>query len=169
MEFLVSTADDFRLEEIYRSYASTFSEDERRSEWQFRQLFQHPAAKVISLLHDATFVGYLILWELTECVFVEHFEIFPEFQNRQHGTTVFKHLYQKYSKIILESEPETLDEDAKRRIRFYTKNGLQIIDRNYLQPAYDQQKNSVSLWLLGNFQPENPLLLKEEIYDVVYS
>lgn len=169
MEFLVSTVDDFRLEEIYRSYANTFPEDERRSETQFRKLLNHPKAKVISLLHDATFVGYLILWELSESVFVEHLEIFPQYRNQNLGSTVFKYLFQEYSKIILESEPEFWHEEASRRIKFYLRNGFQVIDNEYIQPAYEPEKNAVALWLLANFQPGKKNVMIEEIYDVVYS
>jgi hypothetical protein len=61
-----------------------------------------------------------------------------------------------------------LDENAKRRIAFYQKNGFAIIDETYVQPCYEEGKNSLNLWLLANWNPEKTDWIKEEIYDVVY-
>lgn len=169
MEFIqITSADDFRAKEIYNSYISSFPEDERRSESQFNCLFTNGKVKVFSVLNDLQYIGYLIVWELTEFVFIEHFEIFSEFRSQKFGTDVIKDLFRDYSKIILEAEPETLDKDAKRRIEFYRRNGFFVIDENYIQPPYEKEKNPINLWLLANYQPEKLDRIREEIYDVVY-
>ena len=77
MEYLqVHSFDDFRAQQIFQSYCETFPEDERRSEKQFQSLFSNPNVKVFSVLKDLKNIGYLIIWELSNSVFVEHFEIF---------------------------------------------------------------------------------------------
>ena len=169
MEYLqVSSSDDFRAEEIYKSYCETFPKDERRGEKQFRHLFTNPKVRVFSVLDELQNIGYLVSWELTNFVFIEHFEIFSEFRSQKYGSQIIADLYKNYSHIVLEAEPENLDEDAKRRIDFYQTNGFLIIDETYVQPSYDPEKKSVNLWLLANWQPEKTDWIKEEIYDVVY-
>ena len=169
MEYLqVSTADDFRADYIYKSYCSSFPEDERRSQDQFRQLFSNPKVKVHTILNDLDNIGYLICWELTDFVFIEHFEIFSEFRSLKFGSDMLSHLYRTYSHIVLEAEPQHLNEDAARRIAFYKRNGFSVIDESYVQPCYEAGKNPLNLWLLANWQPEKTDWIKEEIYDVVY-
>ena len=111
MEYLqINSFDDYRVAEIYKSYCETFPEDERRSEQQFRHLFSNPRVKVFSVLKDLKNIGYLISWELTNFVFIEHFEIFSEFRSLKYGSEIISHLYKNYSHIVLEAEPE----DQKR-------------------------------------------------------
>ena len=148
MEYLqITSFDDYRVEEIYKSYCETFPEDERRSEQQFRHLFSNPRVKVFSVLKDLKNIGYLISWELTNFVFIEHFEIFSEFRSLKYGSEIISHLYKNYSHIVLEAEPEDQDENAARRISFYEKNGLMVIDENDVQQCYDPKKKSLNLWL----------------------
>ena len=104
MEFIqITSLDDFRSKEIYSSYITSFPEDERRSPEQFSQLFNNEKVKVFSVLNDRKYIGYLIAWELTEFVFIEHFEIFSEFRSQKFGSEVIQKLFRDYSKIILEA------------------------------------------------------------------
>ncbi|AZI66770.1 N-acetyltransferase [Kaistella daneshvariae] len=169
MEYLeISQHDDFRALEIYKSYCESFPADEQRNEKQFRGLFMNPKVKVYSVLRELENIGYLICWEMTDFVFLEHFEIFSEFRSKKYGSEILADLFKKYLHIVLEAEPSDLDEDAKRRISFYEQNGFHIIDENYVQPPYDPEKNALNLWLLANWKPEKTDWIKEEIYDVVY-
>lgn len=169
MEYIqVTSFDDFGTAEIFKSYCETFPEDERRSEAQFRSLLTNPKAKVFSVLKDLKNIGYLVSWELTNFVFVEHFEIFSEFRSLKYGSEIIGDLFKNYSHIVLEVEPESQGEEAKRRIGFYERNGFHIIDENYVQPCYEHGKNDLDLWLLANWEPDNVQFVKEEIYDVVY-
>lgn len=169
MEFLpITTADDYRVQEIYTSYTSTFPEDERRDREQFTTLFSNPHVKVISVLHDSQAIGYLIIWELSSYTFVEHFEVFEAFRSQKLGSHITGYLFKTYPRIVLEIEPDHLGDDAKRRYAFYQRNGFTLIDEMYVQPSYGEGKNSLDLWLLANYSPESLKEIKEEIYDVVY-
>lgn len=169
MEYLpIPSYDDFRVPPIYQSYTSSFPEDERRSETQFRELFHHPIVKVYSVQDQANNIGYLIIWELSGFVFVEHFEVFQPFRSKKYGSVIIGHLFKNHPKIVLEAEPEQHDELAKRRIGFYQRNGFGVIDTQYIQPPYGAGKNPLNLWLLATWNPENITKIKEEIYDVVY-
>ncbi|REC45053.1 GNAT family N-acetyltransferase [Chryseobacterium sp. 5_R23647] len=169
MEFLqITSPDDYRVQQIFHSYSTTFPEDERREWSQFIKLFEHSNVKVISVLNDTENIGYLIIWELTNYVFVEHFEVFSEFRNLKLGSHITDYLFKNYPRIILEIEPEHLNDDAKRRFSFYQRNGFNLIDETYVQPSYGEGKKSLPLWLLANYSPENLNEVKEEIYDIVY-
>lgn len=169
MEFQhISSGQDFRVPVIYQSYCATFPPDEQRSHEQFLKLFTNPLVKINALLDDHQHIGYLILWELSHYTYIEHFEVFPEFRSRKYGSAIMTSLRKQYPKIVLEAEPENLDETAQRRIGFYQRNGLTVIDKTYVQPSYGEGKNPINLWLLANWLPENTVHIKEELYDVVY-
>lgn len=169
MEFLqITSSEDYRVQEIYTSYSSTFPEDERRDCPQFVSLFSNPHVKIISVLHESKTVGYLIIWKLSNSVFVEHFEVFEAFRSQKLGSHITGYLFNNYPRIILEIEPDHLGEDAKRRYSFYQKNGFRLIDEMYIQPSYGEGKKPLDLWLLANYSPENLDLVKDEIYDIVY-
>lgn len=169
MEFLAITSpEDYRINQIYHSYSTTFPEDERRNWDQFIQLLSHSKAKIISVLHESNPIGYLIIWELSHYIFVEHFEVFAEFRNQKLGSHITSYLFQNYPRIVLEIEPEHINEDAKRRYSFYQKNHFRLIDEMYVQPSYGEGKKPLNLWLLANYSPEVLKEVKNEIYDVVY-
>ena len=169
MEYLeLTTPDDFRAKEIYESYCQSFIEDERRNEKQFQRLFSNPNVKVVAVIDDLQSIGYMMTWELTDFVFVEHLEIFAEHRNKRYATEILNHLFRNYARIVLETEPENDDPNTKRRISFYERNGFAVIDDSYVQPCYEEGKNPLNLLLLANWNPEKTERIKEEIYDVVY-
>ncbi|WPO83228.1 GNAT family N-acetyltransferase [Chryseobacterium sp. JJR-5R] len=169
MEFLqIMSPEDYRFQEIYHSYCTAFTEDERRDRDKLAALFLHPKVKIVSILHETKNAGYLILWELSTCTFVEHFEVFTEFRNQNLGSHIMQYLSENHPRIILEIEPENRDENAGRRYAFYRKNGFSPIDEMYVQPSYGKDKKPLNLWLLANYIPEKLQEVKDEIYDVVY-
>ncbi|WP_185290228.1 GNAT family N-acetyltransferase [Chryseobacterium lactis] len=169
MEFLpITSAEDHRVQEIYTSYTTTFPIDEQRNKGQFLDLFSNPKVHFMSVVHESETIGYLILWELSSFVFVEHFEVFEAFRSKKLGSHIMNHLLENYPRIILEIEPAELNEDAKRRYSFYQRNRFELIDTTYIQPSYGDGKQSLNLWLLANYSPENVEELKSEICMTVY-
>lgn len=164
----ISSVSDILTQKIYRSYCETFPVDERRNETQFFQLFDSSKSKIISINQHSNTVGYLIIWEFDEFMFLEHFEIFEEFRNQKLGSHVLSNLSKIYPKILLESEPADLDEIASKRIAFYNRNGFETIDKNYIQPAYDNTKKDINLWLLSNFDNEKTSDFIKLIHQYVY-
>jgi len=158
-----------KISRIFSVYERTFPEDERRNKEQFLSLSENPDVYVFSIKNDEISIGYLILWEINDFYFLEHFEVFEEFRNQKFGSEILAELQEKYPKILLESEPETLNDTAEKRIEFYERNGFSIIDRNYIQPAYSPEKNNLTLYLMSNFETENQELLISKIYEIVYN
>lgn len=169
MRFIeIPTKNDSRTHLIFNAYCNAFPADERRDATQFQQLFEEEKAKIIAIEYETNMVGYLIIWELNHCCFLEHFEIFPSFRSQKLGSQVLDLLKQQYHKIVLESEPAHLDEIAKKRIAFYERNGFSVLNAEYIQPAYDPSKNAINLWLMGNFSAKNIDTIVEDIYRTVY-
>ncbi|MGH1520622.1 GNAT family N-acetyltransferase [Chryseobacterium sp. JK1] len=169
MEFLpITSAEDHRVQEIYTSYTTTFPIDEQRDKEQFAGLFSNPHVKFMSVVHESETAGYLILWELSSFIFVEHFEVFESFRSKKLGSQIMGYLLENYPQIILEIEPAHLNEDATRRYSFYQRNNFSLVDSTYIQPSYGEGKRSLNLWLLANYSPKNIEELKKEICDTVY-
>lgn len=158
-----------KISKIFNRYEQTFPENERRNKDQFLSLAENPNAFIFLIKNENQTIGYVVIWEISDMFFLEHFEVFEEFRNMKFGEKVLEVLKEKFGKIILESEPETLGETAKRRIGFYERNGFVIIKKNYLQPSYGEGKNSLNLYLMVNFVPENLEILINEVYKIVYS
>lgn len=152
---------------IYQAYCKAFPEDERRSEAQYRQLFDTAEAEILMIENSSKKIGYLIIWKLSECVYIEHFEVFPEFRSQKFGSKILHEFQAIYPDTVLESEPENQDAIAERRIRFYERNGFHIIDREYLQPSYGEGKKPLRLYLLSTTDRDTEKISRE-IHRTVY-
>lgn len=157
-----------KLSRIFASYESTFPADERRDQDQFLALLKNPKSFIFAVKNDETHVGYVILWKLETCYYLEHFEVFEEFRNLKLGSKVLEELKEKFGNIILESEPSQLDEMAARRINFYLRNGFSIISEDYIQPSYGAGKSSMNLFLLSNFEISDVKKIENELHSKVY-
>ena len=158
-----------KLSRIYAAYESTFPADERRDQDQFLALLDNPDSFIFAVKNDETHVGYVILWKLEICHYLEHFEVFEEFRNLKLGSQILTELKEKFGKILLESEPSHLDEMAERRINFYLRNGFSIISEDYIQPSYGPGKSSMNLFLLSNFEVDDVKEVEEELFKKVYN
>lgn len=157
-----------KISRIFAVYEKTFPADERRNEEQFLSLLDHPDCFIFGVKNDDDLAGYVILWKCETFYFLEHFEVFEEFRNLKLGSQILSELKEKFSNIILESEPNYLDEMAERRIKFYVRNGFSIISENYIQPSYGEGKVQLNLFLLSNFFVENLEIIEKEIHSKVY-
>lgn len=165
---LINTISEQEKIKIYQSYCTSFPEDERRNEKGFWELFHNPNVDFLSISLEGKSVGYLIIWKLSECIFVEHFEIFTPFRGQNLGSQVLEILRKENPKIILETEPENLNEIAKRRVNFYERNHFKLLKNNYVQPSYGEDKSPLNLFLMGTFSPTHLSKIIEEIYKIVY-
>lgn len=163
----ITSEDQLQIQKIYEAYSTAFPPDEQRSYEQFMDLFANDDVSVSMIIDERSEVGYLIIWKFDRFIFLEHFEIFPEYRNRQLGSKVLAQLSQDSQTMILESEPATLNATAAKRIVFYKRNGFSVIEENYVQPPYDSTKNALNLWLLSNKKAEPESVIRE-IHKKVY-
>jgi ribosomal protein S18 acetylase RimI-like enzyme len=157
-----------KISKIFSRYEKTFPEDERRSKEQFLDLAENPDVFVFLIKNEDETIGYCVIWELSDFYFLEHFEVFEEFRNQKFGEKILESLEEKFEKIVLETEPDSLSEIAARRFQFYQRNGFNIIEKNYLQPSYGEGKSSLHLFLMANFSTESVENSIKEIHKIVY-
>lgn len=118
-------------------------------------------------------VGFVTLWRTDRWLFGEHLAIDPCFRNRGWGASVVRMIQipEFYrGALILEVEPP-VTEIASRRLSFYEREGMSIVDRNYLQPDYQRKGNHLPLFLLSNAEWSDSTLSRtvSEIYQNVYA
>lgn len=157
-----------KISKVFYRYERTFPETERRDKEQFLALADNPDAFVFLIQHEDETIGYAVIWELDGFHFLEHFEIYEEFRNQKMGEKALEYLKEKFGNIVLETEPESFSENAKRRLGFYQRNGYLTIEEKYLQPSYGEGKTSLTLLLLANYTPENKEAVIKEIHEKVY-
>jgi ribosomal protein S18 acetylase RimI-like enzyme len=143
--------NELDFDKIYSAYSHTFPEEERRNLSQFQELTRGENVAVFSLENQDFSFGYAILWQFDSFCFLEHFEIFEEFRGQNLGSSVLKKMQSDFGNILLEIEPENLNDTAKKRLSFYKKNGFEVVNKNYVQPPYEKGKPAVKFWLLANF------------------
>ncbi|WP_337043812.1 GNAT family N-acetyltransferase [Emticicia sp. 17c] len=155
------------IEHIYQHYCKTFPADERRNDTQFKAMLQNGQTLVLSIESGRGMLGYCIGWPLRAGLFIEHFEIYEAFRSGGLGSTVLAELKKQYPVMILECEPATLSEIAHKRILFYERNGFQVVDTTYIQPAYDATKRPQPMYLMATQALTlGPVI--DEIYGQVY-
>lgn len=165
----ITSKQDSAAALIYSAYIEAFPEHERRSKEQYDALFDHPKVEVCAIIKDDQAIGYVVIWKLNGCTYLEHFEVFPEFRNYKYGSSIIQNLILLYPQLVLEAEPNSLDEMAARRIAFYERNGFTIIDKDYIQPSYGPGKSSMNLYVLATWIPEDIDAITTEIKSVVYN
>lgn len=129
-------------------YESSFPPEERREHGQLVQLLSNPRCHINHIYQNNSLIGLITFWDFNEFVYIEHFAIMPYLQGKGIGKQVVHNLLNSIAKpLLLEVEPP-LDDQSKRRIKFYSELGFKLLNRVYVQPSYDGVKPSVELRLM---------------------
>ncbi len=84
-------------------------------------------------------VGYIILFQTEEFIFIDYIAIYQEFHSKGFGGKILDSLKQHFNKkgCFLEVEkPDPENINTLRRIKFYEKNGAKKLNINYIYPNY---------------------------------
>ena len=145
----IGSADE--LGPIKDLYLTAFPAHERRTYEAFRnqvEIQKDCAVNIISV--GESVVGFFTFWEFENFGFVEHMAIESQFRGRKFGEKALYHIAMDCKKpIILEVEPP-MNQDSRRRIDFYMRNGFQILDIPYFQPSYDGIHPETEMRLMSN-------------------
>lgn len=147
----ITRPDDTALKILIPLYIQAFPEDERRNVEQLKHLIQnHAAMHFNAILESGEIAGLFIYWVLGDFYYLEHLAVLPELRNRKIGQQVLDYIRENWKEdSIMEVEiPE--DEWAKRRIHYYERNGFRVVERQYVQPAYDARHRDIPLWIMSN-------------------
>lgn len=125
-----------------------------------------------AIVEEGVLCGLFVYWNFESFWYGEHLAIFPEMRNRKIGEKVLEHLKEQIKQPqILEVEP-IADEMSERRINFYRRNGFEIVDKSYVQPAYNANPNdSLPMWIMSRGEMSAEALqnairtIKQEVYN----
>ena len=156
---------------LYSILHDSFPPDELRSRQEHLALLDEPLYKVWACYDGKELQGFLTVWDLDGFAFIEHFAVKSSCRNSGLGSKMLQALSQKLGKrLCLEAElPET--DMAKRRLNFYRRNGFAVNTYPYLQPALEEGKCPVPLYILttdGGINEEEFEKLVDQIYKAVY-
>ncbi len=167
----ISSVYDF--DSIYELMETSFPPDERRNSDGQAALFDDEKYRVYTVKDESgkQILGFLAVWEFENLLYIEHFAVSPTLRGNGIGSRMLAELADKTDKkICLEVElPE--NETAKRRIAFYERNGFKLNKYDYVQPAMEEGKNPVPLYIMthGGFIDENEFaLIRNRLYRYVY-
>lgn len=159
---------DYRiLQELFCNYQSTFPKDEQRCRTDFFELIHRKNCQILSIQSGQKMIGYFVIWQLSNFVFLECFEIYEQYRGKSFGSKAMQVLLQLYPKMLLEIEPDKNSVQKKRRV-FYEKFGFRVLTQNYVQPKYSSDKKDVPLYLLKHLVEGDEQLMIREIHRVVY-
>jgi ribosomal protein S18 acetylase RimI-like enzyme len=119
-----------------------------------------PPQPKLLLQPNKQFAGFFIYWKLaspaeaadsgSSFFYLEHFAVNPQFRNKGIGAEVLKEEARSLQGLrLLEVEPST-NELTARRIKFYERNGYQVLDKTYIQPSYSGSTPEIPLWIMGS-------------------
>jgi len=137
------------LEDILSLYLTAFPPAERR---EFAGLIQQIGIDeciVNLILADQKVAGFIIVWDLEEFVFVEHFAVEPHLRKLGIGEETISSLRSQFQKTVFLETEIPHDELSRRRIGFYERNGFRKLGRAYFQPSYDGIKPEIELILMA--------------------
>jgi ribosomal protein S18 acetylase RimI-like enzyme len=148
-------------------YEMSFPPKERREHTQLVQLLSNPRCHINNIYQNDVLAGLITFWDFKQFVYIEHFAIFPYLQGKGIGKQVIQKLLNSTVKpLLLEVEPP-LDDQSKKRIKFYSNIGFNLLNRVYVQPSYDGVKPSVELRLMSTFEDLSTTLLDQWVDEVM--
>ncbi len=138
-------------EALMRLYEESFPDEERRCRKQLFYLLENRNALFFcEIRYNGQSAGLFVYWRLNGFCFLEHLAIFPVMRNHNIGSRLLAYI-DRYlpGPRLLEVEPAD-DGMAGRRIRYYERNGYAVVEKDYVQPAFDPTKRPIPLWIMCN-------------------
>ncbi|MBC5620775.1 MULTISPECIES: GNAT family N-acetyltransferase [Butyricimonas] len=165
----ITEPGDIRLQRLIPLYEEAFPENERRDIKQLQRLIlEKPEMHFNAIECDDTLAGLFIYWDLHDFYYMEHLAVFSQMRNLKVGQQVLDYITEHLSGLrLLEVEP-TMDEMTTRRVKYYERNGYEILDKSYIQPSYRDERDAGNLWIMGNHRTERLQEFIERIKQVIY-
>lgn len=160
------------LDPIEEIYLEAFPPEERRPWCDILNKIDSvgsPFSLTVIRLGDRP-VGLITAWTFERFVYIEHFAIDPTLRGKQLGSRALKRFCgEQKLPVVLEVEPSSLSNQARRRIRFYERMGFHAFPHfHYIQPPYAPGLPEVELMLMSN-SPDIALEdVKSKLHSEVY-
>ncbi|MCM1033993.1 MAG: GNAT family N-acetyltransferase [Paludibacter sp.] len=117
-------------------YASSFPLCEQRTVNQQQWAFEQSDYQLIAYCNRGAFVGFLSIWRMHSCIYVEHFSVQKSLRGKGWGSRILQDFQQQNNHcIILEIDP-VCDDVTRARLRFYEHCGFCQNPYHHLHPPY---------------------------------
>lgn len=142
-----------KFDDLYKLLEDSFPADEYRDYKSQQVLLSHPLYKVFIYEENQELGAFFAIWEGPEYIYLEHFAVKESLRNGGLGSKLLGEFLSKQVKpVILEIEiPKSGME--KRRAKFYQRNGLNLNEYGYDQPAFSEEKSPVPMVLMSYPKP----------------
>ena len=121
---------------VYDDMLDQFPRDELKPYENFVKIFG--SNYILYEISDDRDIGYIVLFEYLDFIFIDYIAIYKEFQSKGYGSLILDNLKESFKQkkgLLLEVEKEDMNNpNTKRRIAFYKKNGAELVNINYLYP-----------------------------------
>lgn len=154
-----------RIREIYEA---SFPAEERREYDDLLQVFSTETGVDISLYTEGEdVIGFIIYWNFSGFVYVEHFAVNPAERNKGVGSRIMSEFIGRNAlPVVLEVEIPR-EESSCRRVSFYRRIGFHLYESEYIQPPYNFGKKPVPMRLMSNGKIDFEAV-KKTLYERVY-
>ena len=165
----ITQIDDPALDQLVNLYILSFPEEERRDLSQLNKMIQSVPNMFFNAVEmDGELCGLAVYWDFDDFYYLEHLAVFPEKRNHKLGGQVLNHWRDNLKKMrIMEVEPAE-DELTTRRVKFYQRNGYQILDKDYVQLSYRKDEGVAPLWIMASDESEQLPRFVQIIKDKAY-
>ncbi len=118
---------------IYPEYVKIFPKEERKPYKIIESAYIKGILKIIKILDDELFIGFIVTINNDKYVLVDYFAILPQYQDKGYGTKaieLLKEKFKNYQGLLVEVEKEGLGKNEqenklrRRRSEFYKKLGF---------------------------------------------
>lgn len=133
----VRTIDEKNYAFVERVLTESFPHNEYRDLPVFREFTDHNSLFHNNIiLEDDRLVGLITYWDLCNFYYIEHFAIEQSLRGRGYGAYSLFLLKRQIDKpLVLEIELP-ITKQSFRRIRFYQRQGFDLLNNYYEQPPY---------------------------------
>lgn len=150
-------------------YEETFPESERYRDTRIllNLIDNNKSVHFHAIYEDDKLAGLFLYWDLGGFYYIHFLAVYPEMRNRKIGKQVLDWVAENLKQPLFLEAEAPVDELSTRRIRFYERNGYQVLARNP-EILYEAREKSSILWLMGNQQVAHLEKYITTIKDIVY-
>ena len=167
---MIEKCDLADFERVYNIMESSFPINEIRSRQGQYELLKKENYSLYIKKEQGKIIGFISVWDLYDFNFIEHFAIDKNYRNKGVGSKMLKQVINNSDKtVVLEVEP-IINETTKKRVDFYTRNGMFYHDFYYEQPALEKERERVELKIMSTtlLTEQDFNKVKEILYKKVY-
>lgn len=157
---------------------AAFPLEERRDNDAQRENTDHNPLFTVHLVTDekedgsTIHVGFITSWDFGDFHYLEHFATSPTVRNMGYGKTVLATLLEQLPGLVVLEVEEPEDELTRRRVAFYERNGFKVCPKDYIQPAYRPDGQSIPLKIMFRGQESldaDFVHVRDTLYHEVYA